>query len=278
MRMSTRNMFRFRAVPAAAAALAALLAVAAPAQAGGQPATTGPGDRVVQHDHEHSLANASLVRVQGTPTDDGGCRFSFPELRLRPGETAIAARQVSTNYTDCSTVVETGVPASSSRSPAPAGGAWEVAPGGSVAAADTSPDNGVTAVSSSGYQRVWWEDAAHWDVHRVRTNLSWTWDPNTCLIAASWSGDYWALWTGWSKVSSSIYPLQTSCSLVWVANEAEFSNSTVCLGTVRSYYRTNAEVWSNGTMVGRVTNTWTTYPHALCPRLHYHHEVIRLTG
>jgi hypothetical protein len=256
-----------------------MLTLTAPAQAGAAPGAAGtgrpdPGDQIVRYDHDSPLANASLVRLRGTPTGNGGCALPVPQLRLEPDETAVAARQISTNFTDCSTVVEIGTPVT--REDPPAGVARETVDAVPVT---TAEDAAIAATSSSGYYRVWWEDVINLDVHQVKSNISWTWD-NFCVGPASGSANFsWLAASGWSKRSGSAW-LSNGCSVRQVFSNAEYENGFFCwpAGTVRSYYvDVTVSGWFDGVLLGRVSNTWTTYP-PLCPHLHYNTELRRVTG
>jgi hypothetical protein len=273
VRKLTGRLPRSLAVPVVVTALTVPLTLSAPAQAAQpQTATGDQSEQVVHHGHAQRLANASLVRMRGTPTGDGGCTFTIPELTLRPGEHAIAARQVSTNYTDCSTLVEIGTPAS--RATTPTDGSRETA----LAAATGTADAGINATSSSGYYRLWWEDVVNIDVHSVKVNISWVWD-GICVGASSGSVNYW--WrsgTGWYKYSNSQWGT-SNCTASRMHSNAEYRNGSFCpWGTVRSRYE-DAFVegrWS-GVLTGGIGSTpWTTYPEP-CPHLHYHSELVRVT-
>lgn len=275
IRLSARSL-------ALAAVLAVVLplALAAPSQAGDRlyPAGAGltdPVDQVVAHENGPPLANASIVRVQGRPTGDGGCTFPVPELKLAPDESAIEARQIETNFTNCTAEVEIGTPLIEDETPE--GGTFDSdvsVPAGAAKAGDAQ----IAATSSSGYYRVYWEDVINLRVHEVKSNISWVWD-GTCVTASSGSADYWWLsGTGWLKHSSGSW-ITRQCASSLVYTDATYKNGAFCWpGTVWSYYddvrvRGRADGW----LLGAVVGTWTTYPF-LCPTLHYHTELRRVTG
>lgn len=236
---------------------------------GGTPAASPNDDR--------PLGNASLRTLVGSHTAGGGCTFRLPELELAPSGTAIEARQLDTNFADCTTTVEVGTPLTDAD--AATEGTFDNEVATPVGRASRSDDQfGVTATSSSGYYRVWWEDVINLRVHEVKTNISWTWD-GSCVTASSGSANYWWLsGTGWSKNSSSSY-IARSCSNARVYTDATYKNGAFCWpGTVWSYYdNVTAQGKSDGWLYGWVDGTWTTYPFA-CPTLHFHTELKRVTG
>jgi hypothetical protein len=273
LRLSPRSL-----AVAAVVAFTLPLGLAAPAQAGDRtladPSVDG-GDLVVTHDSDAPLADATTTRLRGDATGDGGCVFTIPQLSLAPDQSIIEARQVATNFTDCTTTVEIGTPVT--EDDRPEGGTFDSDPARSLGAARDG-DAQINAVSSSGYYRVWWEDVINIRVHEVKTNISWTWD-GICVTASSGSANYWWLsGTGWSKDSSSS-TISRACSSARVFTDAVYKNGAFCWpGTVWSHYdNVTARGTSDGSLIGWVDSTWTTYPFA-CPTLHFHTQLVRVTG
>jgi len=250
----------------------ALLATQVPAAA--TPVASPDDALVVTYDDERPLANASVETVAGRRAAGGGCTFRPPELTLGPGESAVEARQIETNFTDCTTKIETGTPLTVEVTPADGTSEEEVAKS-LAGTSEQATDLSVAAVSSAGYYRVWWEDVINIKVHEVKSNVSWVWN-GTCTSSSSGSANYW--WrsgTGWSKYSSSVY-IARSCYQARVYADATYRNGVFCWpGTVWSYYdNVTAAGRYNGYLVGWVDRTWTTYPFA-CPTLHFHTQLKR---
>jgi hypothetical protein len=256
---------------------------------------------VETYDNGAPLANAEIMTVTGRKTGDGGCSFEFPDLELAPDDIAIEARQIETNFTDCTTKVEIGTPAATDGQPQsggtsvretikpgapaatrPGGIAPSPSPGSSATSARSATTSGngtsaaLLATQSTGYWRVWWEDVINLRVHEVKTNVRWSWDGFSCVWGYSgWSDYWWLSGTGWAKDSSN-QALFPSCDLADVTSVAVYRNGAFCWpGTVWSVYdNVRAQGRWDGWLLGSVTNTYTTYPFA-CPTLHWHSELRR---
>ena len=253
-----------------AALMGAPLAMQVPAAAA--PTASPDGALVVRYDNGQPLANATVQTVAGTRADGGGCAFRPPELSLAPGGTAIQARQIETNFSNCTTKIEIGTPRPEVT---PGDGTSERELAKSSTGKSGQGDVQVLATSSAGYYKVWWEDVVNIDVHSVKSNVSWVWN-GSCTSSSSGSADYW--WrsgTGWSKYSSSVY-IARSCYQARVYTDTTYRNGAFCWpGTVWSYYdNVTASGRYNGWLYGWVDNTYTTYPFA-CPTLHFKTELRR---
>ena len=271
--MTSARIRRLRTTVLVAAVLAsAPLAMQVPAAA--SPTASPDSALIVTYDNGQPLADASVQTVAGSRVADGGCAFRPAELKLAPGETAVQARQIETNYSDCTTKIETGTPQAAEATPADGTSASEQAKSSAVTSGQADASL-LAATSSAGYYKVWWEDVVNIDVHSVKSNVSWVWN-GSCTSSSSGSADYW--WrsgTGWSKNSSSVY-IARSCFQARVYTDATYRNGAFCWpGVVWSYYdNVTASGRYNGWLYGWVDSTWTTYPFA-CPTLHFKTELRR---
>lgn len=265
---------------AAASAVVALLLTVASASSEAHPAEAAPidasSDVIVIFEDEAVLEGSTFSTIIGDRLNDGTCVFSPPPLELKPGETAVHERQVQVNLTRCSTVVERGVPIEPTRFPTDGSEVAEVAV--EQTTSGTAPGNEANATTSSGYYRVWWEDVVNIHVHRTTSNIAWTWN-GTCVTSSSGSGHYWwASGTGWTKYDSGS-SISRTCARTHVEVDATYRNGAFCWPGVVWTYLTNvtATGYASGLLTGHVDNTYSTYP-AACPTLHYHRELIRVSG
>lgn len=242
-----------------------------------QPSGTADKHVVVTPERDAKpLLKSTFKTIKGKATVDGGCSFRFPPLKLGPADTALESRQVSTDFTDCTTVVETGIPVepSNASSRDEAEGTSDTERIGRLEAPRGPGQEAVLAVASA-YFRVWWEDVINVRVTETRSNITWGYN-GTCTTSVSGSGYWW--WrsgTGWLRHAYGKNQSRT-CSVAKVWSDATYKNGAFCWpGTVWNYYD-NVEVrgWYNGTLGGSVARTWTTYPFA-CPTLHYHQQLRR---
>jgi hypothetical protein len=250
--------------------VSAPLATQVPAAAA--PTASPDGAVVVTYDNGHQLANASVHTMAGSRAAGGGCTFRPPELKLAPGAAAIAARQIETNFSTCTTKIEIGTPRAEAT---PADGTSQREQAKSAETSGLADDRLLAATSSAGYYRVWWEDVINIKVHEVKSNVSWVWN-GSCTSSSSGSADYW--WrtgTGWSKNSSSVL-IARSCYEARVYTDTTYRNGAFCWpGVVWSYYdNVTATGRYNGWLHGWVDGTSTSYPFA-CPTLHFHTELRR---
>lgn len=272
-----------------AAATAAFLAFTVPASAQTAAENTYPGfyaaeDHLVEfYSDDELLLDSSYLTMSGRATEEGGCEFGFPVLSLGPDENVIHARQVATNFTECTTVIEIGVPLHAEETPNDlVDGTGETVEAKAVGrGAKPNLDGGFSTKatgSSSAYYKVWWEDVINLKVTEAKSNISWAYN-GSCVTAASGSLDTWWLTaTGWSKNSSGSW-VTSGCASRTVYSDATFKNGAFCWpGTVWNYYD-NVSVKGTATngLSGWVDSTWTTYPFA-CPTLHYHTQLTRVTG
>ena len=285
-----------RAVVVALMTAGALGLTGNPASAQPSSPTGDEGSRVVTYKNTGVLENAEVLTVNGKTTGDGGCSFEFPNLKLSPNETAIQARQISTDFANCTTKVEIGVPAGATstdsksvtesvKAGAPAAGSTTITPTAAPLPARIKTAErlaqptgaaAIAAVQSTGYYRVWWEDIINLDVHEVKSNVRWSWDNYNCVWGYSgWTNYSWLSASGWSKNSSNqaMFP---SCGLADYTSVAVYRNGAFCWpGVVWSYYdNVRAQGRWDGWLLGSVTNTYTTYPFA-CPTLHWNAELRR---
>lgn len=243
--------------------------LAAPAGA----APVGDEPVVVTYDNEGELVGATVMTVAGKPTGNGGCSFELPQLELAPDEAAIEARQVETNFTDCTTKVEVGIPSGAATKRSGGRSVTETVKPGSPA---TDGPITIAATQSAGYYHVWWVDVIGLKVHEVKSNVRWSWDGSSCVWGESGWTDYWWLSeTGWSKNSSNQATSKT-CDLATHSSSATYRNGFFCgPGVVWSHYdNVRVQGRKDGWLFGRVVATWTTYP-SLCPTLYFHYDMRR---
>jgi hypothetical protein len=200
----------------------------------------------------------------------------LPRLTRQNGDPPVEARQVSTNFSNCTTVIETGVPsligggtgldgASGAGTSQASGDA-----GGSPARQTQATHAGARTTATDTHSfRVTWYDIVGITVNWVQSNITAT-VSGSCVTSASgtWE-DYWLTLTGWGQwsASSSINP--SNCASRTVSTNVTMANGGFCYpGTVWVYY--------NGVSVFRspyATSGWvnSTYEQnaALCPSLHY---------
>src|SRR5690349_5021026 len=65
---------------------------------------------VVTYNAPGRLSDVTRTTIRGYPTGTGSCRFAVPKLTRQNGAPPDEARQISTDFTNCTTVVETGTP------------------------------------------------------------------------------------------------------------------------------------------------------------------------
>lgn len=250
---------------------------ALPSPAAAQDGPPASGGSIVDYPQAHPLSDATIITVAGARVERGGCTFGIPDLALGAGQSAIEARQIETNFGNCTTKIEIGTPRVRDETPVGGASASELARPRPTAR-PSSDAASIAAVSSSGYYRLWWDDFIHIKVHEVKSNISWTWD-GSCVTASSGSANYWWLTaSGWAKNSSSSFIAKT-CANSRVYTDASYKNGAFCWpGTVWSFYdNVTVQGQSNGTLAGWTDATWSTYPFA-CPNLHFHTELKRVTG
>jgi hypothetical protein len=137
----------------------------------------GPSDQVEFGDDDPPLANATKVTVKGRRMGNRECAFSIPEMRLAPGERAKAARQVSANFSDCTTVVEIGTPSDGSEKEGVEQGESSLSMPSKPLRNTQSSAGEIGALASgtsNAYYRVWWEDVVHIRVNEVKSNMTWS--------------------------------------------------------------------------------------------------------
>src|SRR5581483_5201450 len=101
-------------VAAAAVLILAVVgsAAAAPSRAthSSRPSSASTADHIVSYKTPGPLLNAVQRTMQGDRVAGGGCVWHPPELSLGPDQRAIEARQMSADFTNCTTVVAIGTP------------------------------------------------------------------------------------------------------------------------------------------------------------------------
>ena len=229
---------------------------------------------------DSSYLNSTKTTISGVRDADGSCTFQPPGLMLGPGQKAVASRQLSADYTDCTTVVETGTPTVLT-SPLPAADV-QLDTGTSVAAtAPASPtvtDAAAATHTSQGYYAVHWWDPPGLRVTGTYSYLRWNWNGSCTSATKGWYYTWWRSGTGWRRdsVSSTRYP---ACTVTKVRTSATYHNSIFCHGATVRNYVVGAEIrgWNSGGMGGSVQRTYTTYP-SVCPHLHWTDQLIKQVG
>jgi hypothetical protein len=255
--------------------LAISLAVAPVAQAQPNSSDSSAGHLVVNYTNDNTgeppLLNSTQTTLQGTHTSDGlGCQFSFPDLSLAQGQQAVGAQLVSTDYTTCTEVVETGTPATIPTDDSGMDSATQDAASGTATAssadtsAEASPYSATTASSGSGsaYFVVRWFDVVGLKVTGTRSNVSWSWN-GSCVTSSSGSATYyWRTGSGWLRDTYGSW-IYRYCSHSTVSTDAIYKNGAFCWpGTVWNYnYDVQVRGWYNGTLGGSVGSTYTSVPN-----------------
>jgi len=140
---------------------------------------------VYQSNPPAPLRDATTYVVIGTRTADG-CRFEYPELTLRDGETTRVQRDVGIDQGRCRKLVEEGVPTQDEEVPGADSSITETighreAKGSSVAAA--------ASTVSSGYHKTWFENSLGHLLTGDTTYITWIWN-GTCATSGSASGEW----------------------------------------------------------------------------------------
>jgi hypothetical protein len=257
--------------------LPSALAIGVPL-AGGAPAKTpssaggsAGGSAVVSYKNRGELANASRATIKGTPDGLGGCRFAFPKLTRPNGAPPVEARQVSTDFSNCTTVVETGtptsVPADRADGATSAGTASRDHP--RAVAKRTLQSRARAALTDTHHYRVTWYDIIGLSVNWVQSNITAT-ISGTCVTSASGSwNSWWLTATGWGSHPVYSYINAPQCANRSVRTTTKFSNGAFCWpGTVWVYYNNVYVFRSYAAFSGWVDSTFEQNVFA-CPPLHW---------
>jgi hypothetical protein len=267
MRPAIRRAWLVFVLPSAALAIG--VSAAAGAAASTDPAVAGTG--VVNYTNPGDLVNPTRKTVKGSPDGLGGCRFSFPKLTRPNGAPPVEARQVSTDFSSCTTVVETGTPTSLPDSE----------PNGSTQAGPASPtghpksgarrtqSTSRAALTDTHHFRVTWYDIVGLTVNWVQSNITAT-ISGTCVTSASGSwNSWWLSGTGWGSHPTSSFINASQCANRSVRTTTKFSNGLFCWpGTVWVYYNNVYVFRSYAAFSGWVDSTYSQNVFA-CPPLHW---------
>lgn len=129
---------------------------------------------------------------------------------------------------------------------------------------------------------VWWEDVISADVTLTEARVTYNYGGGCVSSVTSWTGYWWWLWlTGWQRTWATERLIDHYWSgnclgpvlrdAVEVEANSNFKNSWFCVwGSVYNYYRGVSVYGTAYGVSGWVDSTWTTYPHPLCPALHWH--------
>lgn len=268
--------------------LSLLLSAAPPALAGDPvEAESAPSidDRVV-YDHEYALERSRSIIVVGERLDSGGCVFTIPDLTLEPGQSALEARPVETDFRECVQEVEIGEPPSEALDQdLPAGGTYATEQFSANRGAPISQRSAVALAASgtdTAYYEIRWHDLYEITTTRTRAYLEWSWNGSCVTSSSAWGNYWWFSASGWSKIASSGYKTSSCTVHKSIVDWAHYRNNTFCDifgGANVNTYVDNAQV--HGTNVGGVSggflDTWTTEipSNPYCPNLHYHVALVR---
>jgi hypothetical protein len=214
------------------------------------------------------LSDVTRTTIRGYPTGTGSCRFAFPKLTRQNGAPPVEARQVSTDFSNCTTVVETGTPQSI------AGALPSGLSKAGVASRANRPETPArttqtAALTDTHHFRVTWYDIVGFTVNWVQSNITAT-ISGTCVTSASGSWNTWWLsGTGWSSHSVSSFINAPQCANRQVSTTTSFSNGLFCWpGTVWVYYNGVHVFRSYAAFSGWVDSTYEQNVFA-CPPLHW---------
>ena len=223
---------------------------------------------VVTYSTPGKLSDVTRTTIRGYPTGTGSCRFAFPKLTRQNGEPPVEARQVSTDFTNCTTVVETGTPQSfAGAMPSGMSKAGLAAPAKRAGAPARTTQT--AALTDTHHFRVTWYDIVGLSVNWVQSNITAT-ISGTCVTSASGSWNTWWLsGTGWSSHSVSSFIDPPQCASRNVSTTTSFSNGLFCWpGTVWVYYNGVHVFRSYAAFSGWVDSTFEQNVFA-CPPLHW---------
>lgn len=225
---------------------------------------------VQAYTYEAPLANATRMTIRGTRLA-GGCSFQPPTLSLGAGEKAIAARQVSADLGNCTTVVEIGTPTQVSPNMRD-----EVLSGeGVVHTSDTRKvQSRMRAMGTSqAYYKITWYDTVGLSLNYTRSILHWVWN-GSCVLGSTHT---WATWqqvaTGWQLSSVSGWK-DTGCNSHFGHVNSQFVNWPFCIPPpVRIYYN---DVRIRGGYAGGYGGyLGSTYQTGACAPLHWGAELVK---
>jgi hypothetical protein len=225
--------------------------------------------KVQKYSYDAPLAGARRVTVQGQRVGDG-CSFQPPALSLQAGQRAIAARQVSTDFTNCTTVVEIGTPT-------------EVTPnmpdevihgeGIETKGVRTTQSRARTMGTSQAYYKITWYDIVGLTLNYTRSILNWVWN-GSCVLGSTHT---WATWqqtaTGWQLDYVNGWK-DTGCDSHYGHVNSAFVNWPFCVPPpVRIYYN---DVRIRGGYAGGYGGyLGSTYQTGSCAPLHWGAELVK---
>lgn len=195
--------------------------------------------------------------VLGERGPGGSCSVTL-ELYLAPDESAIAARELAFDPKNCRSLVEFGVPGSTSDAgvrPGMVRQTFDLLPAPSRRAPAPEPVQTDSVHTSAGQFYVKIEDPPEWNVDSVRQTLEWDWDgSNAVLGSASVDLDYLTL-TGWFINQHNSWA-DDAGSYAIVHTQAEFKNWLFCvpfLSTTTKHWPQYMHGWSDGGLSANVT-------------------------
>lgn len=226
----------------------------------------------VAYTYSNTLTNSTLQTITGSPDATGGCTFAPPVLSRTPGGPAMEERQVSTNFANCTSVVETGQLSSDQVAALQADTSLtsQSSPIDPFDSTSTSTNWGSGQTSTHSFNtRVTWFDLVNLRVNWTQSDLTYT-KNSSCITSASGYGEWW--WftlTSWLLHSSSTYINAPQCSYRKVYTSAEYWNLLFCpAGTVKVFVK---NVTSAVTIYAETGFVERTYEQNVpfCPALHW---------
>lgn len=230
---------------------------------------------LIVYEHEDLLRDSRVVEVGGDRVGVLGCSFGIPELSLERGQAVIEARQLWTDYANCTTAIEIGTPTL----------ADDELPEGSSSSSSLSkkarqPAEMLASTTTQGYYNLYWHDPVNIQVNQSKMVITWRWNGTTVTYPSGSSIWTWLSATGWTRVSSSSSQVTYPNSYTKRTGTAHFQNTAfpLCLGTVHTYHNgVYTKDTKTGGLSGGYSSTYTTYP-LVCPTLHFHTQLKRVYG
>jgi hypothetical protein len=178
-----------------------------------------------------NIGSPTYSTIVGTPDVSGGCDFQFPKLILPNGATAgVAEQQISTDWSNCTTVVEKGTLLSSPPDVTAGGNSTSTTAGGNA----SSPDvlccgGGGGGGTYTDHFRVTWYDPLDITLNWMQSNISGSISGNCVTSGSGGANDYWETVTGWKHDGPlSAYTDMWSCSGRGIQSYDSFDNPVFC--------------------------------------------------
>jgi hypothetical protein len=253
--------------------------------------------QVQNYPQRYGLSGGHTYVVHGTKHADGSCAFPGPQpgtssqaapLVLAPGHSAVEARQLSTDISNCTTTMEQGTPPASAVGSPPANG--EQSTSGTAAHATASGQLGSAARArrhgsrpraaaadsyAQGYVTTFFEDPAGIDVNKVNDGIGYYYN-GTCVTYRNFQSYhyYWYTPSGWGKNADN-WATSNTCILEASSSYVLFENDIFCFpnSCFTHYNRTSIHGHRDGYLYG-FWNSWCD-GDPRCGLLSFHAQLIR---